>query len=63
MYKKLLILTGLSILSLVYMTYKPNVDVEEMFGNYMAVIGWLVIASIIATIYKSGKFIINKINE
>ena len=63
MYKKLLILTGLSILSLVYMTYKPNVDVEEMIGNYMAVIGWLVIASIIATIYKSGKFIINKINE
>ena len=63
MYKKLLILTGLSILSLVYMTYKPNVDVEEVFGNYMAVIGWLVIASIVASIYKFGKFIVNKINE
>jgi len=56
MYKKLLTITGLSILSLVYITYKPNVDIEA-FGDYMVVIGWLVIASIVASIYKLVKLI------
>jgi len=62
MYKKLLKLTGLSLVVLTFIVHSPNLNIE-MLGDYGAIIGWLVIASIVATIYKSGKFIINKINE
>ena len=54
--KKLLKITGLSILALAFIIHSPNLTIE-MFGDYIAIIGWLVIASIIASAYKFVKLI------
>jgi len=56
MYKKLLTITGLSLVALTFIIYYPGLNIE-MFGDYIAIIGWLVIASILASAYKLVKLI------
>jgi len=56
MYKKLLTITGLSLVVLAFIMYYPGLNIE-MFGDYIAIIGWLVITSILASAYKLVKLI------
>tara|TARA_Y100000401_G_scaffold28795_1_gene20956 strand:+ start:601 stop:777 length:177 start_codon:yes stop_codon:yes gene_type:complete len=56
MYKKLLTITGLSLVALAFIIYYPGLNIE-MFGDYIAIIGWLIIASILASAYKFVKLI------
>ena len=66
MYKKLIKITGLW---LVVLAIGINVFTEtvlnhaQILDTYLTIGGLMIITLFFATIYKSGKFIINKINE
>ena len=66
MYKKLIKMTGLW---LVVLAISVNIFTETTLNNiqildtYLTIGGLMIITLFFATIYKSGKFIINKINE
>jgi len=66
MYKKLIKMTGLW---LVVLAISVNVFTETILNNtqildtYLTIGGLMIITLFFTTIYKSGKFIINKINE
>jgi len=66
MYKKLIKMTGLWLVVLaisINVFTKITLNNTQILDTYLTIGGLMIITLFFATIYKSGKFIINKINE